>query len=136
MTDPDSTEPIVFIVDDDHGLRESVSGLLRTEGLSSLGFADGAEALAALQGGLRPAAILLDITMPRMDGWDFRSAQRSDPALRNVPVVILTAVGFSERTIRLQFGDVPILRKPFHPGELVDTITRVLRESATGADRN
>ncbi|HLK91466.1 MAG TPA: response regulator [Polyangia bacterium] len=136
MSDPNSTEPVVFIVDDDHGLRESVSGLLRSEGVRTAGFADGVEALAALRQGLRPSAILLDIAMPRMDGWDFRDAQRSDPALKDVPVVILTASGFSEGTIKLQFGDVPILRKPFHPGELVDTITRVLGVAAADPDHN
>ncbi len=136
MSDPNATEPVVFIVDDDHGLRESVSGLLRSEGVATAGFADGVEALAALRQGLRPSAILLDIAMPRMDGWDFRSAQRSDPALKDVPVVILTASGFSEGTIRLQFGDVPILRKPLHPGELVDTITRLLRDGAPAPDHN
>ena len=136
MPNPTSPEPVVFIVDDDHGLRESVSGLLRDEGLSSAGFADGVEALAALRQGLRPSAILLDISMPRMDGWDFRSAQRADPELRDVPVVLLTASGFSETTIRLQFGDVPILRKPLHPGELVDTVSRVLRETAADPDQN
>jgi CheY-like chemotaxis protein len=136
MTDQDSTAPVVFIVDDDHGLRESVSGLLRSEGVASAGFADGVEALAALRQGLRPSAILLDIAMPRMDGWDFRNAQRADPALKDVPVVLLTASGFSEGTIKLQFGDVPILRKPLHAGELVDTVTRVLRDSAAGTDDN
>ena len=136
MTDPNATEPVVFIVDDDHGLRESVSGLLRGEGFSSAGFADGVEALAALRQGLRPSAIILDISMPRMDGWDFRSAQRSDPALRDVPVVILTASGFSEGTIRLQFGDVPILRKPLHPGELIDTVARVLNARGGDTDHN
>jgi CheY-like chemotaxis protein len=130
MPQPSPDEGFVFIVDDDHGLRESVSGLLRSEGILSLGFADGVEALAAFRQGLKPAAILLDISMPRMDGWDFRSAQRADPGLKDVPVVILTAAGFSESTIKLQFGDVPVLRKPLHPGELVDTLARLLR----GAD--
>lgn len=75
---------VVFIIDDDHGLRESFSGLLDGEGFPSAGFANGAEALAALRGGLKPSLILLDIAMPRMDGWDFRTAQRADPAFRDV----------------------------------------------------
>jgi CheY-like chemotaxis protein len=120
---------VVFIIDDDHGLRESVSGLLDGEGFPSAGFANGAEALAALRGGLKPSLILLDIAMPRMDGWDFRTAQRADPAFRDVPVAIVTGSGFSDRTIRNQFGEVPVLRKPPRPGELLATVERLARRT-------
>ncbi|HVV48029.1 MAG TPA: response regulator [Polyangia bacterium] len=120
------TARLVLIVDDDRAVRESASRLLADEGFASAGFADGIEALEAVRAGLRPAVILLDITMPRMDGWDFRNAQRADPVLRDVPVVIVTATGFSEATIRLQFGEVPVLRKPLQPGELLETIARLV----------
>ena len=115
----------MFIIDDDHGLRESVSGLLHGEGFRCAGFADGIEALAALRGGLKPLVILLDIAMPRMDGWDFRTFQLADPALRDVPVAIVTASGFSEGTIQGQFGDVTVLRKPPSPGQLLATVIRL-----------
>jgi CheY-like chemotaxis protein len=126
-------EEIVLVVDDDHALRESVSGLLADEGFSPVGFADGADALAAVRAGLRPAVILLDISMPRMDGWDFRTAQREDPALKDVPVALVTAAGFSEGTLRLQFGDVPILRKPIRPAELLEMVERLSRRAGGAA---
>ncbi|HEY6477534.1 MAG TPA: response regulator [Polyangia bacterium] len=138
MTHSESTkrEGVVFIIDDDHGLRESVSGLLGGEGFPSAGFANGAEALAALRTGLKPSVILLDIAMPRMDGWDFRTAQRADPALRDVPVAIVTGSGFSDRTIRNQFGEVPVLRKPPRPGELLATVARLSQHAEHLDDEN
>src|SRR5262245_42261295 len=123
---------VVLIVDDDHAVRDSVSGLLADEGFSPVGFADGVDALAAMRAGLKPSVILLDIGMPRMDGWDFRSAQRADPALQHVPVAIVTASGFSEGTIKLQFGDVPILRKPIRPAELLEIVEDLSRRAAAG----
>jgi CheY-like chemotaxis protein len=127
---------VVFIIDDDHGLRESVSGLLRGEGYSCAGFADGMEALAALRMGVRPSVILLDIAMPRMDGWDFRTLQRADPLLKDVPVAIVTAAGFSEGTIRSQFGDVCVLRKPPAPGELLATVERLAQRASRAYGRD
>lgn len=124
------TDGVVFIIDDDHGIRESVSGLLDSEGYSCAGFADGMEALIALRTGLKPSVILLDIAMPRMDGCDFRNAQRADPTLKDVPVAIVTAAGFSEGTIRSQFGDVSVLRKPPAPGELLATVARLAQRAA------
>lgn len=127
---------VVFIIDDDHGLRESVSGLLRGEGYSCAGFADGMEALAALRMGVRPSVILLDIAMPRMDGWDFRTLQRADPLIKDVPVAIVTAAGFSEGTIRSQFGDVCVLRKPPAPGELLATVERLAQRASRAYGRD
>jgi CheY-like chemotaxis protein len=123
MSESQSSRPenVVLIIDDDHAVRESVSGLLADEGFSPAGFADG-------------------ISMPRMDGWDFRNAQRADPALKDIPVAVVTASGFSEGTIRLQFGDVPILRKPIHPVELLATVERLCGRTGGGpeadVDRN
>ncbi|HEY4392839.1 MAG TPA: response regulator [Polyangia bacterium] len=127
---------LVFIIDDDRGLRESVSGLLDGEGYPCAGFADGIEALAALRTGLKPSVILLDIAMPRMDGWDFRNVQRADPAFKDVPVAVVTGAGFSEGTIRHQFGDVAVLRKPPPPGELLATVARLARRAAPSDGEN
>jgi CheY-like chemotaxis protein len=122
---PSRPQEVVLIVDDDHAVRESVSGLLADEGFSPVGFADGVDALAAIRAGLKPSVILLDISMPRMDGWDFRNAQRGDPALKDLPVALITAAGFSEGTIRLQFGEIPLLRKPIRPAELLELVARL-----------
>ena len=55
--------------------------------------------------------------MPVMDGWDFRHLQLQDPGLRDIPVVIVTAAGFSVETVHLQFGDVALIPKPVPLGD-------------------
>jgi CheY-like chemotaxis protein len=85
---------------------------------------DGREALDLLRAGLRPSVIVLDLTMPRMDGWDFRHAQMADRDLKDIPVIVATAAGFSAETIRSQFGDVQFLRKPLDPTTFLDVVAQ------------
>lgn len=125
----------VLIVDDDTDLRRALSELLEEEGYAVEGAADGRDALAKLQGGLRPGLILLDLMMPGMNGWDFRKAQLDDPELRALPVVVVTASGSDPATIRAQLGPVELLAKPIHPNDLLDVVGRLapllpLRNSA------
>ena len=115
----------VLIVDDDLPVRTALKELFETEGYAVALAANGRAALNHLRKGLRPSVILLDLMMPVMDGWDFRHEQLADPDARNIPVVILTAAGFSPETVRAQFGDVPFVAKPpLHTG-LLDTVKRL-----------
>ena len=102
----------VLLVEDDAAIAGSLGEALREEGLEVATAQNGREALQVLRGGLRPSVILLDLMMPVMDGWDFRHEQLRDPALRDIPVVVVTATGFSPDTIRAQFGNVDLLPKP------------------------
>lgn len=125
----------VLIVDDDTDLRRALTELLEEEGYAVVGAADGRDALAKLQAGLRPALILLDLMMPGMNGWDFRKAQLDDPELRALSVVVVTASGSDPATIRAQLGPVELLAKPIHPNDLLDVVGRLapllpLRNSA------
>jgi len=82
----------VLIVDDDAPTREALSELVQLcTGHSAVAAVDGEEALAMLRGGLSPCVILLDLWMPRSDGYSFRTAQLFDRVLREVPVVICSA---------------------------------------------
>jgi len=65
-----------------------------------------------------------------MDGWDFRHAQLSDPSLREIPVLIVSASGFSIETIRSQFGNVELIRKPIHYPGLLLALDRTCRRSS------
>jgi len=82
----------VLVVEDYEDTRDALVTLLRICDYEVHGARDGAEALDVLRAGVRPCLILLDLTMPRMDGAEFRAAQLRDPALRNIPVALLTGL--------------------------------------------
>jgi two-component system, chemotaxis family, chemotaxis protein CheY len=130
---PDSASPtslpapepdVVMIVDDDPALVDGLSELLEDEGYVVATARDGLDALAQLRAGLRPSVILLDLMMPRMDGWDFRQAQLRDDDLRDIPIVVISAAGFSVASVRAQFGDIDFVPKPPREGELLDALRR------------
>ena len=125
--------PRVLLVEDDAAIRESLAELLQDEGFDLLLAANGQEALEILRRGASPAAILLDLMMPVMDGWDFRQAQLEDPELRGIPVVVVSAAGFSPDTIRMQFGEVEQVPKPVHHFELLEALARACGQSANAA---
>ena len=114
----------VLIVDDDRAVLNGLSELLEDEGYAVATAMDGVDALNQLRAGLRPCVILLDLMMPRMDGWDFRHEQRKDPQLKDLPVVVITAAGFSETSIKAQFGDIEFVAKPPPEKGLLDAIRR------------
>ena len=123
----------IFIVDDDNDVRNALAELLEAEGFSVHGAPNGREALARLRsGGVHPAVILLDLMMPGMDGWDFRSEQMRDPALASVPVVIVSAAGFSPESIRLQFSPAAYVVKPIERAALLDVLREVVGSGAPG----
>jgi CheY-like chemotaxis protein len=103
--------PSVLIVDDEPGVVSGLAELLGSEGYMVATACDGADALHQLRRGLRPSVILLDLMMPRMDGWDFRHEQMKDDQLKEIPIIILTAAGFSEASVKTQFGDIEFVRK-------------------------
>src|SRR5262245_16146091 len=77
----------VLIVDDDAATREILADLLQTLGYSAAGVANGKEALAYLERNPPPGLILLDLQMPRMNGFALRLELEHDPTLAAVPVV-------------------------------------------------
>jgi CheY-like chemotaxis protein len=120
---PDS----ILLVDDDAGIRSALRELLETEGYNVIEASNGLAALGRLRAGFRPRAIVLDLLMPVMDGWDFRSDQLRDPELRDIPVVVLTAAGFSQSTMRTQFGQIELVSKPLSPRDLLVAVRRSSR---------
>jgi len=116
----------ILVVDDDPDIRTALSELLESEGYEVMGAANGAAALAQLRAGARPCAILLDLMMPFMNGWEFRAEQLRDPALREIPVVLLTASGYTDATVRAEFGRVEYFPKPPSPDHLLAAIRRLV----------
>lgn len=84
--------PTIMVVEDDADVLDVIALTLEDHGYSVLVAANGRQALDKLRAAEhRPALILLDLMMPVMDGRQFREAQRRDPALADVPVVLLSA---------------------------------------------
>jgi CheY-like chemotaxis protein len=81
----------VMIVEDDRDIRRCVVDALELDGYEVLEAADGREALQKLRRTTPPAAIVLDLMMPGMNGWQFRDAQQSDPELASIPVIVMSA---------------------------------------------
>ncbi|HET9595586.1 MAG TPA: response regulator [Anaeromyxobacteraceae bacterium] len=81
----------VLVVEDDPDIREALEEALASEGYEVALATDGAHALRVAHETL-PDLILLDLMMPVMNGWAFRAAQRADPALAGIPVIVVSAV--------------------------------------------
>jgi CheY-like chemotaxis protein len=117
MSDEQAT---VLVVDDDASWREVVVQLLALEGVDAVAAANGLEALRVLRRGrLRPDAIVLDLSMPLLSGWQFRDEQLRDPSLRDIPVVVVSGDDLG-RTCADRY-----LRKPCTPDELLDAVRSV-----------
>jgi CheY-like chemotaxis protein len=80
----------ILVVDDDVAVRQTMVRFLGMEGFIVVEASNGREALAHLQTGCDAAAILLDLRMPVMDGWAFRKAQRADPTITSIPVIVIS----------------------------------------------
>jgi PAS domain S-box-containing protein len=125
----DGPAGLVLVIDDDAATRDLVSRFLRREGFAVRCAADGAEGLAAARR-LRPAAILLDVMMPRLDGWAVLTALKADPDLSETPVVMLTVV--QERNLALSLGAADYLNKPVRWDRLKRVLDRFRCEVAPG----
>ena len=113
----------VLVVDDNRSIREPLVTLLEGRGFSARGAGNGREALQALRDGFDACLILLDLTMPIMDGWAFRKAQRGESKLAEIPIVVLTALT-DPQTAAEQLGAVAGLAKPLD----VDHLLRLVAE--------
>ncbi|MBV9498622.1 MAG: response regulator [Acidobacteriaceae bacterium] len=83
----------LLIVDDEVAIRETLTELVGKDGRDILTASDGQEALERLIEVPRPCLILLDLMMPRMDGWEFLQRKSADPLIADIPTIVLSASG-------------------------------------------
>ena len=115
--------PCVLLVEDNVDARNAFEALLQQQGFGVVTAGDGEEALAVLRSGLKPRLILLDLMMPRKDGWQFRREQVADPELARFPVVVLSGAGqLGRRTQHL--GIAEYLEKPVDVERLIAVVAR------------
>lgn len=110
----------ILVVEDDADLREVLAESLRLEGHEVLEAVDGLDAFQRLLGGARPALVVLDLVMPRMDGRQLLTAMRADAALAAIPVVLVT--GTPPRDLAEAVD--AILKKPIGIKDLLRCIER------------
>jgi CheY-like chemotaxis protein len=122
----------ILIVDDDAGTRRCLCRLLETFGYTCSDAADGVEALQRTRN-LRPQAIIMDINMPRLDGFEAIRVIKSDPATRTIPVLALTANASLEDLQQAdQVGVNAFLTKPTNLSELLAQLRQFAPVPADG----
>jgi signal transduction histidine kinase/ActR/RegA family two-component response regulator len=121
--------PVVVLVDDDRASLDLLSAYLDGSGTRVLRARDGVEALEQIRK-VPPVAVVLDIKLPRLDGWEVLAELKADPDTAAIPVVIASVV--DDRPRGLALGADEYLLKPIRRDELVDALRRVgaLGESA------
>jgi CheY-like chemotaxis protein len=113
----------VLVVEDDTLCREMLTLLLEAEGYTVEPACDGRQAIERLRDGPRPDCMLLDLSMPRMDGRQFRAWLRQVPGLASVPVVVVSAEPRAAEEAAL-LGAEDYLRKPVSTEELLAAVRR------------
>jgi chemosensory pili system protein ChpA (sensor histidine kinase/response regulator) len=122
-----------LVVDDSITVRRVTQRLLERNGMRVLTAKDGVDALSILQEHV-PDVILLDIEMPRMDGYEVASHVRNDERLKDVPIVMITSrVGDKHRARAIELGVDDYLGKPYQEAELLDAIEPLVQKRRRAA---
>jgi phosphate regulon transcriptional regulator PhoB len=120
---------LVMVVEDEKEIRELLRYNLERAGFRVAAFADGEEALERLFAS-RPDAVVLDLMLPGRSGLEILREVRSEPATRDLPVIVLTARGAEmDKLLGFENGADDYLTKPFSPRELVARIQALLRRA-------
>ncbi len=121
----------VLIVDDSPSVRRVVSTLIKGAGWTALTAKDGLDALEQLHGAAAaPDLVLLDIEMPRMDGYEFLASLRGEEALRRLPVVMVTSrAGEKHRRKAFELGATGYMVKPYQDEAMLCLIRQLVSEA-------
>jgi len=126
---PLRTEAVsVMVVDDSITVRKVTSRLLERNDMNVVTARDGVDAVSKLQEHI-PDIMLLDIEMPRMDGFELATHVRNEARLRDIPIIMITSrTGDKHRQRAMQIGVNRYLGKPFQEAELMENIRAMLEE--------
>jgi chemosensory pili system protein ChpA (sensor histidine kinase/response regulator) len=120
--------PLAMVVDDSITVRRVMERFLQRNGMRVVTAKDGLDAISALSEN-KPDIILLDIEMPRMDGYEFATHVRNDERVSDVPIIMITSrVGDKHRARAIEIGVNDYLGKPYQDSQLLDAIQRLLEE--------
>src|SRR6185369_3341784 len=125
-----SGNPLVMVVDDSLTVRKITSRMLAREGFEVATAKDGVDALQQLQD-IRPDCILLDVEMPRMDGFEFARNVRADEATKSIPIIMITSrTADKHRNRALEIGVNEYMGKPYQEDQLLELIRRYTAQAA------
>jgi DNA-binding response OmpR family regulator len=120
----------VLLIEDEPHILLSLEFLLERAGYETASAADGDEGLA-LAGKLRPDVVLLDIMLPKRNGYEVCRLIKADPDLRTIPVIMLSAKGQEVEVLKgLELGASAYVTKPFGNVEILEAIRAVLEPRA------
>jgi chemosensory pili system protein ChpA (sensor histidine kinase/response regulator) len=127
---PRPAGPVALVVDDSITMRRVTQRLLERNGFRVVTARDGLDAIGVLQDH-RPDIILLDVEMPRMDGYEFARHVRSQATLAGVPIVMVTSrVSDKHRARAIEVGVNDYLGKPYQERELLQAVNALLGVAA------
>ncbi|MCB9140346.1 MAG: response regulator transcription factor [Caldilineaceae bacterium] len=125
----DNVTPAILVVDDDLKIARLVRSYLEQSGFAVEMAHDGKTALQAIRS-QRPDLVVLDLTLPQLDGLEVTRTIRNDPTIGDLPILMLTArVDDIDRILGLEMGADDYVTKPFNPREVVARVKAILRRS-------
>ena len=124
--DGDRENPSILVVEDDEDAREAMVALLQMKGYHVVPAGNGREALDYLDQAPAPDLIILDLWMPVMDGWQFRSEQTRNPRLAHIPVIVVTAL-----SDRADVDANEVIIKPVDVDRLLTKVDQYCRREPT-----
>jgi len=127
---------VALVVDDSITVRRVTQRLLERNGMRVLTARDGADAVAVMEENV-PDVVLLDIEMPRMDGYEVAAHMRSDERLKRVPIIMITSrVGEKHRARALELGVDEYLGKPYQESQLLEAIAPLVGDEGNSIAAN
>jgi CheY-like chemotaxis protein len=120
------TNPVVLVADDEEDIKVILRMFLETVGYEVLTAFDGLDALEQIKAA-KPSVVLMDIMMPVIDGIEVVRQMKANPAIRDIPVIMLTAAAQSDMVEKaIQAGAADYIVKPFEPETVHKAIEKVL----------
>src|SRR2546430_8082692 len=122
--------PLVLVVEDDPALGDVIVTALKEDGLDAKLAQDGDEAMRDVDD-LSPSVMVLDLMMPKRDGFSVLRELRADGRISNLPVIVVTAIfGMSERLYATELGAADYVTKPFELDDLISRVRALLSPTA------
>lgn len=118
----------ILVVEDDDGIRDLLAYKLRTSDYEVTAIDDGADCLEEIEAGLEADAVVLDVMLPGVDGYEVLERLREHDHYADVPVIMVTGMGLEANVVRgFDAGVDDYVTKPFSPSELVARLGRLCR---------